>query len=698
MAITEQRKPNRLANETSTYLLQHANNPVDWFPWSAEALQKSRSENKPILLSVGYSACHWCHVMEHESFEDETTAELMNELFVNIKVDREERPDIDEIYMKAVQLLTGHGGWPMTVFLTPDLQPFYAGTYFPPVDKHGMPSFKRLLASVHKAWKDQRENVLEGAQEITEHLALFDQVPKGDSDLDRKAVEHALEHFSGMLDRTWGGFSPTGPKFPSCGIIDLSLRHARQGLEAKADLALEMVYKNLDQMAYGGIHDHIGGGFARYSVDKYWTVPHFEKMLYDNALLCRNYLDGYLLTGRTYWREVARDLLDFVLRELTAPEGPFFCSLDADSEGEEGKFYVWTPPEIKEVLGGEDGRWFCDVFSITDSGNFEHGKSVPRFNASLEETVKKCGLTEEDFWKRVNPLKQKLLAVRDTRVRPGRDEKILTSWSALMISAYASGFAVLSDQRYVEAARKAAAFILDNMWKNGALYRTYGRGQTKLKGYLDDYAYFLQALLDLAAVDPDPRWLNSAIEITESMIKQFHDTADGGFFYTSHDHEKLITRTRIFLDSSVPAPTSVAVLGMLRLGVLTGRDNYTRLGVEVMRLYGKAMEKAYFQFASMLAALEFHLSRKIEIALIADTKTSDWRQVLVAVHSTYLPNASMVVGEPDNAVQSPSPLLQSRGLVDGKTTVYVCQNYACDKPLTEIAAIKGRLIELAAEA
>lgn len=689
------RKLNRLANETSTYLLQHQNNPVDWYPWGEEALQRARAENKPILLSVGYSACHWCHVMEHESFEDDVTADLMNELFVNIKVDREERPDIDEIYMKAVQLLTGHGGWPMTVFLTPELKPFYAGTYFPPEDRHGMPSFKRLLASVHRAWKEQPESVLAGASEITEHLSLFDQVPKGDTALNGKLIDDALAHFSHILDRTWGGFSSTGPKFPSCGIIDLALRRALYASSSMAKLALEMVEKNLDQMAFGGIHDHLGGGFARYSVDKYWTVPHFEKMLYDNALLCKNYLDGYVLTGRTYWRSVAKDLLEFVLREMVAPEGPFYCSLDADSEGEEGKFYVFDPKEVKAVLGDADGKWFCEVYSVTETGNFEHGKSVLRFSASLEELCAKFKLTEDEFFQKADPMKERLMEERSKRVRPGRDEKILTSWSSLMISALAAGYGVLGDERYIEAARKAAAFILDQMWQDGILYRTYGRGQSKLKGYLDDYSYFLQALIDLASVDADPRWLESAIEVADSMLDQFLDVSEGGFFYTSHAHEKLITRTRIFLDSSVPAPTSVAVFGLLRLGVLTGQDRYSKAGEAVLRLYGQAMEKAQFQFASLLTALEFYLARKVEIALVCAPHQDDWREVLFALHRVYLPNAAIVIGgdEKDGST-SKSPLLVSRGLVDGKPTVYLCQNYACEQPLTDLAAIKKRLEEL----
>lgn len=695
MPSKSQRKPNRLANETSTYLLQHQNNPVDWYPWGDEALQRAREENRPILLSVGYSACHWCHVMEHESFEDDATAELMNELFVNIKVDREERPDIDEIYMKAVQLLTGHGGWPMTVFLTPDLKPFYAGTYFPPEDRHGMPSFKRLLASVHRAWKEQPESVLEGAAEITEHLSLFDQVPKSETELNGRLVDEALEHFGHLLDRTWGGFSPAGPKFPSCGIIDLALRRVPYASLSTSKLAMEMVEKNLDQMAFGGIHDHLGGGFARYSVDKYWTVPHFEKMLYDNALLCKNYLDGYVLTGRTYWRRVAKDLLDFVLREMTAPEGPFYCSLDADSEGEEGKFYVFDPKEVKTILGEDDDKWFCEVYSITETGNFEHGKSVPRFSASLQELCTKFKLTEEEFFKKADPLKQKLMEERSKRVRPGRDEKILTSWSSLMISALSAGYGVLGDERYLEAARKAAAFILDHMWRDGILYRTYGRGQSKLKGYLDDYSYFSQALIDLVAVDADPRWLSAAMEIANSMVDQFLDASEGGFFYTSHSHEKLITRTRIFLDSSVPAPTSVAVFALLRLGVLTGQVRYSKTGEAVLRLYGQAMEKAHFQFASLLTALEFHLARKAEIALVADLQKDDWRDVLFALHRIYLPNGAIIIGGAEaNKTTSQSPLLVSRGLVDGKPTVYLCENYACEKPLTDLDAIKKRLAEL----
>lgn len=692
------RKPNRLINETSTYLLQHAYNPVDWYPWGEEALQRAKAEDKPILLSVGYSACHWCHVMEHESFEDEDTAKLMNELFVCIKVDREERPDIDDIYMKAVQMLTGHGGWPMTVFLTPHLKPFFGGTYFPKEDRHGLPSFKRLLVGVDQAWRDQRDNVEESASELTYHLSLLDKVPEATSELNHELVKVALERLIRVFDDQCGGFGGA-PKFPHTGSITLAMRHVKphvkpSGYEEDCE---KVVRVTLDRMAYGGIHDQIGGGFARYAVDRIWLIPHFEKMLYDNALLCRNYLDGYLLTGRKYWADVARGILEFVLRELTTPEGVFYCSLDADSEGEEGKFYVWTPKQVQELLGKDEAAWVCEVYGCTDRGNFEHGTSVLHLVDSPENIVTRYDITEERFWKRLHPAREKLLVEREKRVRPGRDDKVLTSWSALMISAFVDGYRVLGEKRYLDTAIKATNFILDQMrTSDGRLLRTYGRGQAKLDGYLDDYAYMVQALLDLCAVDFSPRWYEQAQLLTEIMLRDFSDESDGSFFYTSKDHESLITRTKSFFDGSTPSSTSVATYNLLRLSRLSGNDAYDQRARTVMKLYASYFQRVPDQFSNMLCALDFALAAPIEIVLVADGSKNDWSPLFTALHSSYLPNAVILLHDVStkSGGTTANPLVDGRTLVDGKPAVYICKSYACERPITDPQQLAQKIGDL----
>ncbi|MBX9695713.1 MAG: thioredoxin domain-containing protein, partial [Cyanobacteria bacterium] len=464
-----EKTPNRLIGESSTYLLQHAYNPVDWFPWGPEALEKARAEEKPILLSIGYAACHWCHVMEHESFEDPETASLMNARFVNIKVDREERTDLDEIYMKAVQMMTGHGGWPMTVFLTPDLAPFFAGTYFPPVDKHGMPSFKRILLGVALAWKDKRGEVVESASEITAHLKDLEKIGRkgsdddaeGEKSLSRDLIFGAVDQIARTFDPRWGGFG-SSPKFPHPFSLSLVMRVLNDSTagDVRRQETSEIVETSLDKMAYGGIYDHLVGGFARYSVDRQWLIPHFEKMLYDNALLTQTYLDGYLITKRDYWKDVAKGILSFVSKELRTPDGAFYSSLDADSEGEEGKFYVWTPASIEEVLGEKDGKWFCEIYGVTKTGNFEHGTSALHLTDSPENLANKNNITVDELWTRLEPMRAKLLEKRAERIRPGRDEKVLTSWNSLMISAYVYGYRVIQDPEYFDEAITAAEFLL----------------------------------------------------------------------------------------------------------------------------------------------------------------------------------------------------------------------------------------------
>lgn len=678
-------KANRLINETSTYLLQHAYNPVDWYAWGPEALQRSNADGKPILLSIGYSACHWCHVMEHESFEDQQTADLMNELFVCIKVDREERPDLDEIYMKAVQMLTGHGGWPMTVFLTPELKPFFGGTYYPKEDRHGMPSFKRVLTSVSLAWNEQRDNVETSASEITSHLALFDKVPAGSPNLDHAIIERSLANLEHVFDPQYGGFG-SAPKFPHTGSIALAMRYAA-GSDTRAEKCLEIVETTLSKMAYGGIHDQLGGGFARYAVDRIWLVPHFEKMLYDNALIARNYFEAFQLTGRQYYARVAEGILRFVLRELTTDGGAFYSSLDADSEGEEGKFYVWKPEEIKKVLGNEDGAWFCDLFGCTASGNFEHGTSILNLSQSPEEIAKKCGLSEDALWARVDKLRERLLLEREKRVRPGRDDKVLTSWNSLMISAFVDGYKSLKAPQYLEVAKRAASFIIDNMYNAPVLLRTWGRGQAKLPGYLDDYSYFAQALLDLAAVDPDPKWYQTAIALHQYILDEFGDDPDGGFYYTSNKHEKLITRTRNFYDASTPSPTAVTVWNLLRFSRLNGDSQQEARAKRVLALYSPFFAKVADQFSYQISALDFMLQPSSEIALVVNGDEKQYQDMVWAVHQNYLPNTVSLIKQADNAALAASPLFEKRELLNGKNTAYICRNFTCDAPINDVDSL-----------
>ncbi len=691
-------KPNRLVNETSTYLLQHAYNPVDWYAWSPEALLKAREEDKPILLSIGYAACHWCHVMEHESFEDEATAKLMNENFVNIKVDREERTDLDEIYMKAVQMMTGHGGWPMTVFLTPELKPFFGGTYFPPQDRHGLPGFKKLLMGLTQAWKEQRQEILKSSEELTGHMRLMDEITKPDvePELNANLLELGTDKLSRIFDHIWGGFG-NAPKFPHTFSLNLAMRYAAPnstGRAARKEECEEIFNTSLNKMAYGGIHDQIGGGFARYSVDRQWLVPHFEKMLYDNALLCKTYLEGYLLTKRTYWADVARGILDFVLRELTTEDGGFYSSLDADSEGEEGKFYVWDQSQVKAVLAS-DAEWFNEVFGVTAQGNFEHGKSILHLVKSPEELTEKYGMTHADFWTKVRGCSEKLLHERSKRIRPGRDEKVLTSWNSLMITAFIDGYRVLKEPKYLDAAMRATDFIFNNLVKDGRLLRTWGQGKAKLNGYLDDYSYFVQTLLDLAEVDTNPKWIAEAERFINIMLEQFWDSKDGGLFYTSADHEELVTRPKSHYDGAIPSGASVAVFGLLRLAKITGKKEFENRAIELLKLYSPFMTRVPDQFSNFLCAIEFYLARETEVAcLFKNDSNSDAEPLLFNLFAHYLPNKVVLCSNEANT--SKSPLLEGRRTVDGKPTAYICSNYTCDAPETDVSKLNDRLEALAA--
>ena len=586
---TVPRHTNRLAGETSPYLLQHAHNPVDWYPWGTEALERAKKENKPIFVSIGYSACHWCHVMERESFEDTETAEILNRHFIAVKIDREERPDLDEIYMTSVQMITGRGGWPLSVFLTPDLKPFYGGTYFPPQSVQGMPAFKTVLNRMAELWRDRRDGVTHNAEQML--LALRDSasVEPSDSGLpDRSVPLRAAAELGREFDPRWGGFGGP-PKFPPSAAIALLLRQYSHTGEKSL---LEMATVTLDRMAFGGMYDQLGGGFHRYSVDAHWLVPHFEKMLYDNALLSRAYLEAWQATNKELYRRVAAETLDYVLRDMTDAAGGFHSAEDADSEGEEGKFYVWTEDEIEALLGQEDGALFSRYYGVSKAGNFE-GRNI--LHVPLDPPVPPGGenVSREQARTRLEPLRRKLLARREKRVRPGKDDKVLAAWNGMMISALARGYQVTGDDRYLKAATRAADFVLSRMVRDGVLMRTYrglggpdGRGTAKLPGYLDDYAEVAGGLIDLYEAGFDRRWLQAADELADKMLADFWDQENGGFFYTSAAHKNLLVRTKPFYDGAVPSGNATATLVLLRLSRLLDNRDYWSKAEKVLPIHG----------------------------------------------------------------------------------------------------------------
>ncbi|HEY9682686.1 MAG TPA: thioredoxin domain-containing protein [Oculatellaceae cyanobacterium] len=715
---TEGARANRLIDESSTYLKQHAYNPVDWYPWSAEALQESRQTNKPILLSIGYSACHWCHVMAHESFENDATAELMNKYFVNIKVDREERTDLDEIYMKAVQMMTGHGGWPMTVFLTPDLKPFFGGTYFPPTDRHGMPGFPKLLKALAKAWEEQREDIVSNSEELTQHLISMERLPRdpdaSESAINPETIENAVEKLLKTFDSKWGGFGGA-PKFPHSFSLNLAMRYIKGGGDrGTKENCVELVRTSLDRMADGGIHDQIGGGFARYSTDREWLVPHFEKMLYDNALLAVTYIDGYLLFGRDYWKRAAEKIFEFVLAELRTKDGAFYSSLDADSDGEEGKFYVWTEKELKEILTPTDFAFVRDLFAVTEHGNFEHGTNVLHLHKPLEEILANKNLKESELWMKFEGIRQILLREREQRVRPGRDEKVLTSWNSLMITAFVNGYRAFGEDLYLEAAKEAANFILRELVSDeGKLLRTWGDGKAKLNGYLDDYAYFTEALLEIASVDDDPHWFVDACRFAEAIISEFWDKDEDTLCYISKDHEQLISKPRSFYDGAIPSGTSVSIFCFLRIGKLTNDKGYLELAEKLLDQYASFAGKYPDQFSNLLCAMDFFLANGPEIVCLERANDEFYRDIarehVLTINERYIPNkvvlidsimegekTSRLARELKDKLEVESPLLQGRGLIEGQPTIYICRDFACERPIFDMIALKEKIKELAA--
>ncbi len=686
---SSERFTNRLINETSPYLLQHAHNPVDWYPWGDEAFERSRAEDKPILLSIGYSACHWCHVMERESFENEPIARLMNDNFINIKVDREERPDLDTIYMNSVQMMTGHGGWPMTVFLTPDGKPFYGGTYFPPEDRYGMPGFPRILIAISEAYRDRREEIEQSAEGLLGELKRLDQVRSPEDDLTYEITDHAAVNLERMLDPVNGGFG-NKPKFPPSMTLSFLMRHH---LRTKDPAALRAVELTLDKMAFGGIYDHLGGGFHRYSVDEKWLVPHFEKMLYDNALLSRAYVDAWLLTRQDLYKRIACETLDYVMREMRDPGGGFYSTQDADSEGEEGKFFVWTQAEVKSLLGDEDGAIFCRYFDITEAGNFED-HNILHIEQSPVTIAHLMRVTEEKLAEVIARGKRALFEVRERRIKPNRDEKILTAWNGLMMRSFAEAARVFNRDDYLDVAAANAEFLLAHLRRDGRLLRTHKAGVSKLNGYLDDYAYLIDGLLALYEATFDARWFGEAIALAETMIDQFLDEESGGFYFTSRDHETLITRTKDFYDNAVPAGNSVAALVLLRLSLLTGENRYRGPAETILKLMKSSVMRAPSAFGHLLCAYDMFLSSPHEIAIIGDPSKDDARALIDEIFRTYLPNRVVALAGPNEPDKEDGliALLHNRPAIDDRATVYVCRNFYCESPVTDPVALRGQLI------
>jgi uncharacterized protein YyaL (SSP411 family) len=656
---------NALAGETSPYLLQHRDNPVDWQPWGEPALARARAEDRPLLVSIGYSACHWCHVMERECFEDEAIAALMNEHFVCVKVDREERPDVDAIYMEAVQAMTGGGGWPLNVFITPEQVPFYAGTYYPPEPRHGMPSWPTVLRAVAEAWDTKREEIRAQNEAMAARLAGAARLkpaagPLSSAILDA-AVAQLRESFD-SIDGGWGG----APKFPAASTIELLLRRGET----------QMSLYTLRSMASGGIYDQIGGGFARYATDSGWTVPHFEKMLYDNALLARAYLHGWQVSGGgaggdPVLKRTVEETLDWVLREMTGPEGAFYSALDADSEGVEGKFYVWSLGELRTVLG-EDAQAAITWFGASQPGNFEGANILESRGPEPEPEVRAR-------------IRATLLSVRDERVWPGLDDKRLAAWNGLMIGALAEAGAVLEREDYLAAARRAAAFVLDEMRADGRLLRSYNAGEAKLNAYLEDHAFMLEALVTLYEATFQARWLHAARELADDVVERFGDPEQGGFFQTSTDHEQLVARRKEIDDSPIPSGQSSAALGLLRLAALTGEARYEEAAVGVLRLLGDLLQRAPAAFGHLLQALDFHLSPVREVALVG----ADTRALQRVVRGAHRPDVVLAGGdgESDGGV----PLLAGRSAREGVATAYVCERFTCAAPVTDPQALEELL-------
>ncbi|MBN1368465.1 MAG: thioredoxin domain-containing protein [Dehalococcoidales bacterium] len=672
---------NRLIEETSPYLLQHAENPVDWYPWSEMALTKARTEDKPILLSIGYSACHWCHVMAHESFENADIARLMNDNFVNIKVDREERPDLDEVYMKAVQSITGRGGWPLTVFLTPDGKPFYGGTYFPPEDRQGMPGFPHVLQTVADAYYHRRREVEQATGEIFKTLKSKTPISSAEAPLSVETLSNVYSALKPNFDWEYGGFGGA-PKFPQPMAMEFLLRNF---LRTRNPEAIKMVTLTLEKMAAGGIYDQIGGGFHRYATDNIWLVPHFEKMLYDNALLSRVYLQAFLVTGKQLFRRIAEETLDFILRDMTGSEGGFYSTFDADSEGVEGKYYVWTPLEVAQVLGEKTGSIVNNYFGVTAGGNFE-GNNILHVAGEIPDQLPEL----------LQEARTAMLNRRRQRVPPRRDEKVIASWNGLMLSSLAEAACIFGREDYRAAAAANGSFLINSMMDDAYLKHTWKDGKAKVEGFLDDYAMVIEGLLNLHMATFSGAWLRRAIGIAEVMVDEFWDKSAGMWYDTSKRHQSLFIRPSSTNDNAVPSGASSATMACLKIARLTGKADLERIAVQALRRIQESAIRYPLGFCNWLCALDFQVSSSQEIVIIGNRQNDSTTQELLRIlYSRWFPNKVVVLFDPsDPALVTGLPLLEGKIMIDGRPTIYLCENYSCSTPITDQDLLRTRLSKM----
>ena len=678
--------PNRLAGETSPYLLQHADNPVDWFPWSNEALTAAREQDRPIFLSLGYAACHWCHVMAHESFEDPETADLMNQHFINIKVDREERPDLDTLYMDAVVALTGQGGWPMSVFLTPEGRPFYGGTYFPPVRRHNLPSFKEVLTAIVRLWQGDRKRALETGLELARHLAAGVPLASSTDHLDPSAIDRTAQVLFQDYDWVHGGWGGA-PKFPQASAIEFLLQtHARSGDR----LALDMAVHALERMSLGGIYDHVAGGFHRYSVDAGWTVPHFEKMLYDNALLSRAYLHAWQATASGHFRRVAEETLDFLLRDMRHPAGGFFSSYDADSEGHEGRYYVWTKEEFRQAI--EDDRTFegaVGVFPISDTGNFE-GRNILARVSSDRQAAAQLGTTEVDFYETLAEIRRRLAGQRSRRTPPALDDKVLAAWNGLLLASLADASRALRRPDYLDAAQRLAGFLLRELRRDGRWLRSWRNGHARFSAYLDDLSALGDGLLALYQADHDTRWYRAAHTIADEILERFQDPS-GGFFDTATDHEQLIARPKTLQDTPIPSGNSLAAGLLLRIAAYEGNETYSSPAHSMLLRMQETASRHPASFSSWLCAMDFALGPVWQLGIVGNPRSNDFMELADTASAAFYPRLVVAGGhesDPDNPA-----LLNDRPARNGKATAYLCQTFNCQLPTTSPSQLSAQLRE-----
>ena len=675
MSETINKKANKLIDEKSPYLLQHAFNPVDWYPWSKEAFDKAKKENKPIFLSIGYSTCHWCHVMEHQSFEDEEVAKVLNDDFISIKVDREERPDVDNVYMTVCQMLTGSGGWPLTIIMTPDKEPFFAGTYFPKNSVHGRIGMLDLIPRISDIWRNKKEEAIDSAVNIVKHLAKYAEVSKASVSISEDVLHNAFEMFNQRFDDKQGGFG-NSPKFPSPHNLLFLLRYWKK---TKNNRALSMVEKTLSSMSLGGIYDHLGYGFHRYSTDSDWLVPHFEKMLYDQAMLIMAYAEAYQITKKDEYKKVTEETIAYVLRDMRSKEGGFYCAEDADSEGVEGKFYVWTEEEVDKILSVEEAKLFKKVFNVKKEGNFldEATRQKNKSNILyLKELLK--------FDPKIETIKKKLFEVREKRVHPYKDDKVLTNWNGLMISALAKASQVFDSQDYAHSAEQAVEFVLSKMTKDGKLLHRYRDGQSDINGYVDDYAFFICGLLELYEATFNVKYLELALDFNEKLIKDFWDEKNGGFYFTAKDSEKLIIRQKEVYDGAIPSGNSICLLVLLKLAKITGDTKCQDYADKLMKTFAESIIHAPIAYSQFLVALDFYFSSS-EIVIAGDLSAHDTKEMISALRNEYFPNKVVLLNSGDSSLKKISSLVDGKNSIGGKSTAYVCKNYSCKKPTTDIS-------------